>query len=335
MRIVALILGLLLSLCAACAEAVPGQRRAYQVEGITIPVPVVQVEHRTETGDSGRIDDYFTFATERGEAQAKYSRYEREGQAALTNADMGLGLPGGGTAWYGNNTLRLLLDGEDLTARLPATSVEVAESPGLGQVRMIWRTDDLLVSLIFSYASDPVVCYVQGSVELLGVITEERALPELQVQLTAFPGALTGYLKLPYHRWVLGPGGAEVEVAPPVQEQSLTCDLQGKEPWLFFADRYQDAEIRPSRWCYGPCALVVLPEERPRAEVRVTSYPVNTVLTYPPQTRQFHFALLTFDHLGNELSLHILKETLPQELKRLRSLPQTFTVTSQSEAVPP
>ena len=264
------------------------------VEGVRIPARKLTVQRESKTtepekeGARPRADDVFEIMTDFGPFKLKYSRYlnrdaqGRKPQPACPTTDWGLGVSGFGSQWYYNNTIRVLLDGDDIVRRYAADEIDVRESFGVARVRFHWRLEQAAVSVHLAVVNERSEGFFEVAVE------PRRPLKTVGVVLTCYPGGFGPYYGQPSRRVVQT---AEAEASVATGEQNQTLALSPKCNWIWYADR--EAEDR-GLYSSGSVALVLLPEEQARGEVQVSNYGVRTKLRYPGSQTRIRLGLAAY-----------------------------------------
>ena len=293
----------------------------YEVEGVRIKKDIVKVENKGEIKEEKTDkkpafrEDTFTFTTERAGLDVRYIRFLNSpknfagSHPSLTSGDMGVGIPVDANTWYGNNTIRVLINGKDIFASIEATEIKWKEGRGLGRLHFLWKAPAADVSLNLAVGTG--VRPVYGEVKLV----PKQKITSFTINLTCYPGAYTAYYKLPFHRWVKTPS-AEAEVTKERSEHK-GIELKASDGWAFYADKYHDAQIRPSS---GPCGLVLVPEEKVSGRITVTNYSIITRLEVPPDTNKVHFALYSFANIANNDALGRLKRLFKKDVEILKKI---------------
>jgi len=279
--------------------------------------PDVRVEHEETTtlaadGKPPLKSEAWTFRTGLLSPMVRYSRYLNRpsdfagSYPSLPNSDTGLGFDGYAWGnWYRGNAIRVLVNGRDVLAAQPATAVEWREGES-GFLRLVWEFGEgtsLSLSVLVRPDGDGI--YLRAELSPPGVPVDA-----LQVQLTGYPGGYGPAYGLPSHRFVV----------TAQQEGDVPADYTGKafpklpftagESWAYYADRLADT---------GSLGLVVLPAEKPSGEVRLSSYGIQTVLCYPPGTRDVHLGLHAYT-IVNSSARQLFSEAVPADLEALRTL---------------
>jgi hypothetical protein len=293
--------------------------------------PDVRVEHEEKTtpaadGKPPLKSEAWTFRTGVLSPMVRYSRYLNRppdftggpesapagpesasaSYPSLPNSDTGLGFDGYAWGnWYRGNAIRVLVNGRDVLAAQPATAVEWREG-GSGFLRLVWEAGggtSLSLSVLVRPDADGI--YLRAELSPPGVRVDS-----LQVQLTGYPGGYGPAYGLPSHRFVATAHREGDVPADQTGKESPKLPFTAGESWVYYADRLADT---------GSLGLVVLPEEKPSGEVRLSSYGIQTVLSYPPGTRDVHLGLHAYT-IVNSSARQLFSEAVPTDLEALRTL---------------
>jgi len=217
---------------------------------------------------------------------------------SLANHDMGIGFDGGSFGnWYRNNAIRVFINGKDIFKERAATRMESKEGKN-GYLRFIWKlekTRSLILNI--TVPADGQAIYAEIELALPGLMVDS-----IQVRLNCYPGGYAPFYKLPSHRWVVTAKN-EAEVPKDFVKTS--------ENNLFYADKLQSK---------GSLGLLVLPEEKPSGEIRMSNYGQATILNYPVEIRKIHLGFYAFG-LSNEAAKKLFLSSLTRELNTLRNIP--------------
>ena len=269
--------------------------RGWEVEGLRIAAPELVVRRESTTtppqkpGAPTRADDVFKILTDLGPFEVKYSRHLNRPPTftgrhpACPTGDWGLGISGLGSHWYRGNTVRVLIDGQDIVARHAADSIETRTGGGVARLRFLWKLPVAEVAICVAAVNRR----SEGFVEI--VIQPRRPLKSVGVALTCYPGGFGPYYGIPSRRVVRTEGG---EVSAAAGQANRTLRVPAACSWVWYADH----EDQDRGLCsHGSVALVRLPEERAEGEVRVSSYGVFTRLEYPGTQSRIRLALSAGD----------------------------------------
>ena len=276
----------------------------------------VTIVHETETIESQKAvpwqRDIWRCSTDNGMVQVQYRRLltpPEDGQRSLPNADSGIGFDGMVFGnWYRNNAIRVLVNGKDIMAQSPASSIETKEGER-GIVRLEWEVPEKngRFRLSVAVAPDGETIYVMGN--LLNYGEEVRTL---EVVLTAYPGGYAPSYGGKSHRM----GCTELqsgEVSPELPNDSsafTVLKISDAEPWVFLSDGVANS---------GAVGLLILPRERPQGEVTLSRYTVPIRLRYPQGTMTFSIALFAYA-TENNIALEQFKSELSKQQDTLESL---------------
>jgi hypothetical protein len=222
---------------------------------------------------------------------------------SLANSDMGLGFDGGAWGnWYRGNALRVLVNGQDLFAAQPAAEVEWQEGDN-GRLRLIWELEEgrsLTLNLIVPEDGHAIYAHLE--------IANPARVDSLQVQLMAYPGGYGPAYQLPSHRWV-STARQEAEVPKDYADKEFPkVSFTAGDAWILYADKLVDD---------GSLGLLVRPEEGPSGEIRLSSYGVQTLLNYPPETRHIHLGFYAYN-VVNAAARRLFVDSVNAELEALR-----------------
>lgn len=285
----------------------------YEVEGIRIPVHVVAVKEEGEAKPSEKGNtppvktSRYVFQTSWGNFVAGYSRFlnrtpEWQGKhGASTTSDMGIGIPGFGGNWYGGNTLRVKIDGDEVVARLAADRVEWKSGPDGARWRALWNTEKGVFTVT--------VAVLDRSTAGLVQIACEGTAKEIELGLTCYPGGFGPAYGIPSIRSVRA-GQETVQVVTGDENKTLTipADTEG----VFYCDRWPDFQKVEGK---GACGLVFIGEQVVAKTVLVSSYGVITTLKLRPEIKSAVLALTEY-----ELPNPTAAERFAGEQARLREL---------------
>jgi hypothetical protein len=288
-----------------------------QLMGPLIGVTVETKTTRTEAKDGAppQQSDQWRFTTGAVTRSVVYSRFLNQppdftgAYPSLANEDMGVGLDGGPFGnWYRGNAIRVLVNGEDVLRARPAKSAEAAAGDP-GRLRLVWELADG-GELRLDFAVPDGGAGIHARIEMTPVTL---AIAAIQVRLTCYPGGFGPAYGQPSHRWS-ATARAEAEVprdsAKAADSVFPVLPFAAGEGWVFYADKLQDS---------GSLGLVLLPEEQAAGEVRLSSYGVSTLLTYPATTRTVHLGFLAFD-TANTAAKQAVVDSAAREQQALRTL---------------
>ena len=288
----------------------------YEVEGIRIPVHVVTVteegaEKPSEKGNTPPSkSSRYVFGTSLGNFVVSYSRFlnrstEWQGKhGASTIFDMGLGIPGFGGNWYGGNTLRVTIDGDDVMARLAADRVEWKAGPGAARWQALWKTEKGTLAIT--------VAVLDGVTAGLVEIAYEGTATEIELALSCFPGGFGPSYGTPSMRAIRA-GNESVQLA--IGEVSKTVTIPAEADGIFYCDRWPESQKIAGS---GSCGLVFRGEQIAAKTVMMSNYGQATTLKLRPGTKSAVLALTEYA-LPNATAW----ETFSREQSRLRELLKT------------
>ena len=265
------------------------------IEGVRIDSLKLAVQRKTKNtppkkpGLPSFSEDQFSVATDYGPFKLKYTRFlnrsaDLNRHPACITSDYGLGISGFGSNWYRSNTIRVLLDDEDIVARYAADSIDVNEGHDVTRIRFLWKLPKAELAIHVAVVNRR----SEGFVQIL--VRPKTDLKSVGINLMCYPG---GYGPAYGHlsRRVVRVGKESVSVATGQANRKLS--LKPSLEWLWYAD-----QERADRGHYstGSVALVILPEDRAEGKVSVSSYDVTTALRYPGTQSRIRLALAA--HLG-------------------------------------
>ena len=278
----------------AMATYAPDAQPEWTVEGLHLANPKLTIEHETKDTppekpeQPTRRNDAWRVMTDLGPYEVLYSRYLNRPPAfqgntpACPTSDWGLGIPGLNTQWYRGNTVRVLIDGQDIVQHFAADAMEVREDIGVARLRFLWRLEkaDVAAHVVVLNGRS------EGFVEVL--VSPHRPLESVGVNLLCYPGGFGpayGHLS----KRVVRVPEAEAKVATGQPSETLT--LPPECPWVWYGDCEQE-----DRGLYNTSsvALVLLPEDKAEGEVNVSSYGVSTQLKYPGTQSRVRLALTAY-----------------------------------------
>ena len=250
------------------------------VEGVRIPRPKLVVQRETKKtppekpGKPAYASDLFKVMTDFGPFEILYSRYlnrppEFTGRhPSCTVHDMGLGIPGFKTQWYRGNTVRVLIDGQDVVRSHAADAIEVREGIGVARLRFLWKLPKADVAVHVAVLNGR----SEGLVEV--AITPHGPIKSVGVNLLCYPGGFGPAYGIPSRRRVRT---AVDDASVASGEESRKLALPPRCEWVWYCDREEE-----DRGLYNTnsVALVLLPEDKARGEITVSSYGVPTQLVY-------------------------------------------------------
>lgn len=214
----------------------------------------------------------------------RYSRYLNQppdftgSTPSLTGGDISIGLDGGPFGnWYRGGAIRVILDGQDVFAARPATRCDAREEAS-GHLRLVWElAQGRRLALHFTVPEDGRAVFARIDLE-----PGDKAIAQLEVHLTCYPGGFGPAYGLPSHRFAKT-AGAAAEVPP-----GFTVSDTNPFPVVPIADG-DDHVLYGDRVCSSSClALLLNRAEHASGQVNLSSYGVSTRLAYPPATRQIH-----------------------------------------------
>ena len=269
-----------LAIAMVCVMTSGGEPAEWVVEGVCIARPKLTVQRETKTtppktkGQPARMDDKLDVMTDFGRFEIQYSRYLNRApqfsgrHPASPTSDWGIGICGYGSQWYRGNTVRVLLDGQDIVHRYAADAIDVREGHGTARVRFRWKLPEADVAIHVAVLNGR----SEGLVEV--AVKAHRPLKSVGVNLLCYPGGFGPAYGFPSRRWVRM-RGADVSVG--TGEKSRTLDLAPTCEWVWYGDR--EGEDR-GLYNTSSVGLVLLPDEKARGKVKVSSYGVGTELAY-------------------------------------------------------
>jgi len=279
----------------------------------------LKIEHKVEDkkaeGKPPFRSESWTFMTGVLNPKVNYSRYLNvqpyfEGKyRSLINSDMGIGFDGGSFGnWYRGNAIRVIINGEDIFAAKTADAVAWKEGEN-GYLHFVWKLKQGgEVALNITVPQDGLALYAR-----VDFAPGNLKADSLQVRLTCYPGGYGPAYKLPSHRWVVTAKN-EAEVPKDFKREGgkeyPRVRLTSGQRWIFYADKLVSG---------GSLGLLMLPEEKPSGEVRMSNYGQSTILNYPPRTRRLHLGFYAFG-LENQAAKKLFLNSLSEELRTLRSI---------------
>ncbi|HIE52044.1 MAG TPA: DUF4838 domain-containing protein, partial [Armatimonadetes bacterium] len=195
---------------------------------------------------------------------------------------VGLSRPTGGN-WYAGGCLDVRVNGRSV-GTTPAR-LRFLRYTDRQEVQVHWDAPEATVRVTFALRN--------GDDKLLvaGEIAPKVEVHSWEVRLRCYPSGFDA------------PRDRRVYTVRREVRAGGQCILRPGEFWVVYTDALQDAPRGQ-----GPCALLFDPMETARAQVRVSNYPVETALLYPPSARRFHFALWEFPGQSNEEVLTLMRK---------------------------
>lgn len=234
----------------------------------------VEIERASEESPDGVKTDRWRFLVR----DPIYLQYRRMSDAPfLPNADFGLGIGGGGyfSNWYPNNTIRVIINDQDLFSETSARSIEYAEGEQ-GRLRFTWDKDgdpNIKVILDWSISEEGKGIFARIDISNL------KDVHSVQVQITCYPGGFAPAEGMESQR-VITTKDEEVQVT-----DSAILPLTEGQSWLFYSDNIADK---------GALGLLMDTNERASGEVRMSKYQQITMLNYPASSRFIHLGFFAF-----------------------------------------
>lgn len=273
----------------------------------------VSLEHEVEVNEESRPwplqSDVWKYVTDNGEVKIYYKRLltpDEGREYSLPNADTGVGFDGLAFGnWYRNNAIRVLVNGRDIMAASPASSIK-AEEGERGTLSLEWAGRNGVFRLNFVIAEDGETIYVMGD---LTDYTED--IRTLEIMLMAYPGGYLPSYGGESHRMAQTARQSE-EVPPEAKDDPSTYPtlmFGGDESWVFLSDKIADG---------GALGLLLLPEEGPEGELKLTAYTAPIKLRYPQGTMIFRIALSAYAS-DNEMAFESFKSSIAAQQAMLES----------------
>lgn len=251
----------------------------------------VEIERAAEEAPDGVKTDRWRFLVR----DPVYLQYRRMPEAPfLPNADFGVGIGGGGgfSNWYPNNTIRVIINDQDVFSYTAAKSIEYVEGEE-GKLRFTWEKDgdpNNKVILDWSISEEGKGIFARIDVSSFA------SASSIQVQITCYPGGFAPAEGMESQR-VITTKDEEVQAT-----DSTILPLTEGQSWLFYSDNIADK---------GSLGLLLNADERASGEIRMSRYQQTTILNYPTGSRVIHlgfFAFLTPNATAKENFLSIIEE---------------------------
>ena len=166
-------------------------------------------------------------------------------------------------AWYECDFLQIYVDGKSLD-NVAAREINVVQQGRRGIVDWVWRTASAETRARFVALPRDDKLYLEVS------LRPRQPVQSLELRLQCSPGDWRR--TRPKERW-LSTRKRHVRQGP----RPVTIDTR-EEPWIF----YFEGKVRSF---FGTCAVLFLPEEVPKAEVRLGERVLTTARVSPPATR--------------------------------------------------
>ncbi len=232
--------------------------------------------------------------------------------------------------WYWADFIRVLVDDVNVISRVasgttdmegkqtsPTTRKEAGKAAAEFVFEMPIEEQGTILKLSFLALNegDALLCK--------GTVTSDKEAPSIKIVLNNFPSLMTEVHNKKGMRSIVTSGGAYKEKPVPPADGAQyhftgngpTYDLSpADEYWLLYSDEVFDPDTRPESM--GPSALLFVPGEISKVQVKVTDYPVTTTLTCKPGTKTFHLVFWEFGKRGNKEVLEYLKANA-EEVKKL------------------
>lgn len=167
------------------------------------------------------------------------------------------------SAWYECDFLSIHVDGKSLD-NVAAREINVVQQGRRGIVDWVWRTASAETRARFVALPRDDKLYLEVS------LRPRQPVQSLELRLQCSPGDWRR--TRPKERW-LSTRKRHVRQGP----RPVTIDTR-EEPWIF----YFEGKVRSF---FGTCAVLFLPEEVPKAEVRLGERVLTTARVSPPATR--------------------------------------------------
>jgi len=251
----------------------------------------VSLEHEVEVNEENRPwprkNDVWKYTTDNGEVKIYYRRLLTPGggqEYSLPNAETGVGFDGLAFGnWYRNNAIRVLVNGKDVMALSPASSIK-AGAGERGTLKLEWETPGHggVFRLSFVIAGDGETIYVMG--DLTNFAEDIRTL---EIALNAYPGGYSPSYGGKSYR-MARTARQSGEVPPEAKDDASafpTLKFGGDESWVFLSDKIANG---------GALGLLLLPKEGPEGELKLSSYTTPIKLRYPKGTMTFRIALSAY-----------------------------------------
>jgi hypothetical protein len=206
-----------------------------------------------------------------------------------------LGMPGPSKHnWYGNGFFTIKSWKFDST-KAPAEIKDVSKGEA-GSFTICWKDDNYEVETKITLPDDA---------DQLLIVTKLLKFPakvkSYTVSLRCYPGhsgwSYKSGMKL-RQRGVMTPAREEN-----IKEETKAFDLDEKEIWCLFYDRYYDFEKNRGE---GPCGILLNPAETLKANIRVTNYACYANLTYSTK-KQSDIILWDFHKMTNKQAVDYMK----------------------------
>lgn len=210
--------------------------------------------------------------------------------------------------WYHSGFLFIHLNGQDI-ALTPLSSMIVAESGERAILDLVWHHELANVRLRFVGLPnhDCLLCEV--------TLEPKQEIKSLSLTLRCYPSFFTSFYKRV--------GGRRVQTPTALVEENKRQRLAPTDGWwaLYYDEVFDVARGEGE----GPCAMLLLPDQPTEISYEPGGYAVNTVISYPPTTRNLRLAFWDFKGETNAAALARLKECADQirgELQTLDFTPQ-------------
>jgi len=226
-------------------------------------------------------EQYATLSSDTVTYKLKYRACVDPSHPGVCAFDEGyIGMPAPSVSnWYHTGFFHIEMNGKQLGI-YPLTDMRVTETGNRGACHMVWDTPDAVarVQFLLEPGSDHLLTQ-------LGWTTKPgRAVNSVKVRLTCYPSYFTAAHNRKGDRTLTTPRTTAHETA-------RVKLVPTRDTYLLYTDGVFDVAKGEGD---GPCAMLFLPEEIAAGNVRVTGYPVQTVLEAAPGIHRLRFAFWDF-----------------------------------------
>ncbi len=249
------------------------------------------------------------------------SRYVIRHQISTDPANGGKLIPGEGYIgmpvpsncnWYHNGFLFVILNGQDIGARTPLSSMTASESGRRAILDLVWHDPLANVRNRFLGLPDGDCLNCEVAIE------PKEEIKSIELRLTCYPSYFTSW----YHR----DGARRIQTNNTLVVQGKPAVLPPAANWC--AVYYDEVFDVARKEGLGPCAMLFLPDEATEVIFDPGSYAVQTRIRYAPTARRMRLALWDF---GGTTNADVLKrlpsgaDSIRRQLASLDFTPATLT----------
>lgn len=254
--------------------------------------------------------DTYVFKSTAGEQLIYYTRYLNQppqfiGKHSSLGPEMGIGFGGRSFSnWYGNDCIRVMVDGQDIMQKTPATVSHREDDAG--HLTMVWdMKNNRSLTLDFYVFPENDRIYVRGILKLPGVSVEN-----VQVRLNGYPGGFGPAYNIPSERYFSADCNVSGKAFAKAEKKTFKTNLDPKGKWIFLADKLQKK---------GSIALLFDPNEAGEFKLSHSYYGSTLTLNYPGDVRTFYLALYAYE-IENDLAFANFKARIDKDFKEMHEI---------------